>query len=66
MKTEEKKNKKKSWIDAKKEKTVKKNPKTKKKKIKTNVLNGIDYVKSTFNKTIIFIVTPGGNVIPWA
>ena len=66
MKTEEKKNNKKSLTDDKEEKTVKKSSYTKKKKIKKNVLNGIAYVQSTFNNTIISIADTSGNVISWA
>ena len=66
MKTEEKKNNKKSLTDNKQEKTVKKSSYTKKKKIKKNVLNGIAYVQSTFNNTIISIADTSGNVISWA
>ena len=66
MKTEEKKNNKKSLTDDKEEKTLKKSSYTKKKKIKKNVLNGIAYVQSTFNNTIISIADTSGNVISWA
>ena len=37
-----------------------------KKKIKKNILNGIAYVQSTFNNTIISIADTSGNVISWA
>ena len=40
--------------------------KFKKKKIKKNILNGIAYVQSTFNNTIISIADTNGNVISWA
>ena len=66
MKTEEKKNNKKPLTDDKEEKTVKKSSYTKKKKIKKNVLNGIAYVQSTFNNTIISIADTSGNIISWA
>ena len=66
MKTEEKKNNKKSLTDDKEEKTVKKSSYIKKKKIKKNVLNGIAYVQSTFNNTIISIADTSGNIISWA
>jgi len=66
MKTEEKKNNKKSLTDDKEEKTAKKSSYTKKKKIKKNVLNGIAYVQSTFNNTIISIADTNGNIISWA
>ena len=39
---------------------------TKKKKIKKNVLNGIAYVMSTFNNTIISIADMSGNVVAWS
>ena len=47
-------------------KTVKKSSYSKKKKIKKNILNGIAYVQSTFNNTIISIADTNGNVISWA
>ena len=51
------------------EKTLKKINKSsysKKKKTKKNILNGIAYVQSTFNNTIISIADTNGNVISWA
>ena len=45
---------------------VKKSSYSKKKKIKKNILNGIAYVQSTFNNTIISIADTNGNVISWA
>ena len=48
------------------EKNSKKSSKTtysKKKKIKKNILNGIAYVQSTFNNTIVSITDDSGNVI---
>ena len=39
---------------------------SKKKKIKKNILNGIAFVQSTFNNTIISITDTNGNVISWA
>ena len=39
---------------------------SKKKKGKKNILNGIAYVQSTFNNTIISIADTNGNVISWA
>ena len=39
---------------------------SKKKKVKKNILNGIAYVQSTFNNTIISIADINGNVISWA
>ena len=47
-------------------KTAKKSSYSKKKKIKKNILNGIAYVQSTFNNTIISIADTSGNVISWA
>ena len=47
-------------------KSVKKSSYSKKKKIKKNILNGIAYVQSTFNNTIISIADTSGNVISWA
>ena len=55
--------------DQKNEKTTSKTKKSsysKKKKIKKNILNGIAYVQSTFNNTIISIADTNGNVISWA
>ena len=65
MKTEEKDNKK-NQTDEKELKTLKKSPYLKKKKTKKNILNGIAYVKSTFNNTIISIADTSGNVVSWA
>ena len=45
---------------------TKKSSYSKKKKIKKNILNGIAYVQSTFNNTIISIADTNGNVISWA
>ena len=47
-------------------KAVKKRSYSKKKKVKKNILNGIAYVQSTFNNTIISIADTSGNVISWA
>ena len=38
----------------------------KKKKIKKIITNGIAYVQSTFNNTIVSIADTSGNVISWA
>ena len=38
----------------------------KKKKIKKVITNGIAYVQSTFNNTIVSIADTNGNVISWA
>ena len=47
-------------------KILKKSSYSKKKKVKKNILNGIAYVQSTFNNTIISIADTSGNVISWA
>ena len=47
-------------------KSLKKSSYSKKKKVKKNILNGIAYVQSTFNNTIISIADTSGNVISWA
>ena len=55
--------------EIKNEKTLKKVNKSsysKKKKIKKNILNGIAYVQSTFNNTIVSIADTSGNVVSWA
>ena len=60
---------KKDTQDSKIEKSSKKIIKStysKKKKNKKNILNGIAYVQSTFNNTIISIADTNGNVISWA
>jgi len=49
-----------------KSKSVKKSTYSKKKKAKKNVLNGIAYVQSTFNNTIVSIGDTYGNIIAWA
>ena len=48
------------------EKKVIKSSYSKKKKIKKNILNGIAYVQSTFNNTIVSIADTDGNVISWS
>ena len=45
---------------------AKKSSYSKKKKTKKNILNGIAYVQSTFNNTIISIADTNGNVVSWA
>ena len=65
MKTEEKDNKK-NQTEEKQPTTLKKSSYLKKKKTKKNILNGIAYVQSTFNNTIISIADTGGNVVSWA
>ena len=55
--------------DQKSEKTVskvKKSSYSKKKKVKKNILNGIAYVQSTFNNTIISISDTNCNLNSWA
>ena len=47
-------------------KSIKKSSYSKKKKTKKNILNGIAYVQSTFNNTIISIADTDGNIISWA
>ena len=64
MKTE--KTEKKDNLKEKEIKSVKKSSYSKKKKVKKNITNGIAYVLSTFNNTIISIADTGGNVVSWA
>ena len=67
MKTEKtEKIEKKDNLKEKEVKSVKKSSYSKKKKIKKNIPNGIAYVSSTFNNTIISIADTGGNVVSWA
>ncbi len=47
-------------------KSVKKSSYSKKKKVKKIIPNGIAYVLSTFNNTIISIADTSGNVVSWA
>jgi len=47
-------------------KSVKKSSYSKKKKVKKNIPNGIAYVLSTFNNTIISIADTSGNIVCWA
>ena len=49
-----------------KDKIDKKSSYSKKKKIKKVITNGIAYVQSTFNNTIVSIADTNGNVISWA
>ena len=46
--------------------SVKKSTYSKKKKGKKNIPNGIAYVQSTFNNTIVTIADTNGNVISWS
>ena len=55
--------------DQKNEKTVskiKKSSYSKKKKVKKNIINGIAYVQSSFNNTIVSIADTQGNIISWS
>ena len=52
--------------DTKEIKSTKKSSYSKKKKVKKNIPNGIAYVQSTFNNTIISIADTNGNVVSWA
>ena len=47
-------------------KVAKKSSYSKKKKVKKNITNGIAYVQSTFNNTIVSIADSEGNVISWS
>jgi small subunit ribosomal protein S11 len=47
-------------------KTIKKSSYSKKKKAKKNIINGIAYVQSTFNNTIVSIADIHGNIVSWA
>ena len=47
-------------------KSIKKSSYSKKKKTKKEILNGIAFVQSTFNNTIISIADTDGNVVSWA
>jgi len=64
--SKEKKIKTEQKTEAEKVKTVKKSSYSKKKKAKKNILNGIAYVQSTFNNTIVSIADNYGNVVSWA
>ncbi len=66
MATNEKKTNNKEQDQEKSAKVLKKSSYSKKKKVKKNILNGIAYVQSTFNNTIISIADTSGNVISWA
>ena len=52
--------------DQEKTKIVKKSSYSKKKKSKKIILNGVAYVQSPFNNTIVSIADTDGNVISWA
>jgi small subunit ribosomal protein S11 len=53
-------------VETKKDSNISSETKYKKKKIKRNITNGIAYVYSTFNNTIISIADESGNVISWS
>ena len=57
---------KKPQVEEKNVKVVKKSSYSKKKKVKKTILNGIAYVQSTFNNTIVSIADTNGNIISWA
>lgn len=43
-----------------------KQQRTRKRRIKRNVENGVAHIRSTFNNTIVTITDPHGNAISWA
>ena len=53
-------------VEKRSKKNIVKSSYSKKKKTKKNILNGIAYVQSTFNNTIISIADTNGNVVSWA
>ena len=55
-----------SVVEKKVDKKIKKSSYSKKKKTKKTILNGVAYVQSTFNNTIISIADTNGNVISWS
>ena len=57
---------KKNQKDEKSSKKIIKSSYSKKKKTKKVILNGIAYVQSTFNNTIISIADTNGNIVSWA
>ncbi len=52
--------------DIKEQKEIKKSSYSKKKKVKKNIINGIAYVQSSFNNTIVSIADTQGNIISWS
>ena len=52
--------------DNKEQNAVKKSSYSKKKKVKKNIPNGIAYVQSSFNNTIVSIADTEGNIISWS
>ena len=63
---EEKKEIKDKSKDKEKPKTIKKSSYSKKKKVNKNIINGIAYVQSTFNNTIVSIADTNGNIVSWS
>jgi len=63
---EKKKDNKKKIDDVNETKSIKKSSYSKKKKVKRSIINGIAYVQSTFNNTIVSIADTQGNVVSWA
>ncbi|RYL89874.1 30S ribosomal protein S11 [Sporolactobacillus sp. THM7-4] len=43
-----------------------KQQRTRKRRVKRNVENGVAHIRSTFNNTIVTITDPHGNAISWA
>ena len=66
MAKEDKIDKKEAVAEKKVDKKIKKSSYSKKKKTKKTILNGVAYVQSTFNNTIISIADTNGNVISWS
>ncbi|OUX36828.1 MAG: 30S ribosomal protein S11 [Candidatus Pelagibacter sp. TMED273] len=56
----------KNKTEVKTDKVEKKSTYSKKKKVKKTILNGIAYVQSTFNNTIISIADTNGNIVSWS
>ena len=52
--------------EIKEQRATKKSSYSKKKKVKKSIPNGIAYVQSTFNNTIVSIADSEGNVISWS
>lgn len=40
--------------------------KTRKRKVKRNIVNGVAHIHSTFNNTIVTITDPDGNAVAWS
>lgn len=45
---------------------AKQQQRTRKRRIKRNIENGVAHIRSTFNNTIVTITDPHGNAISWA